>query len=246
MSKPNPTESDQYRFRLPPVEAKIVLGLIAALLGVCALQFESFNLLPLLLMIVFFVAGLFAQRTWSIYLMLGTFIVLKYFFTDPYLKSELHTLKFPDVYLVLILVLLAAACFRFLESSRFIQAFYPNARLGEKAEPGNKFEFPSLLGGRWWAIPLAVMLAAMLLTALPKDMEFFARVGIKQFASRLISLVLFLFFGWLICRSAVGIFIRWRMDAVQADVQCRSLIAKEMWKDVYAIEKRKVKIQSRD
>lgn len=238
--------TNSFRFRLPPVESQVAIGLAAGILGVCVVQFAECSIFQLLLMIAFFVIGIFAQRAWAIYIMLGTIVVLKYFLIHPSFKKQLARLNYSDVVFALILILFVAACFRFLQSGRFLQAFYPNAELGEKQEPGTRNEFPSLLGGRWWAIPLAVLLAATLLSVFHFRVPFFQEARINRLAARLIFFILNLFFGWFICRALVGLFIRRRMKTVQADVQCRSLIAKEMWKDVYAVEKRKAKIQSRE
>jgi len=246
MSNSTSNDTDQFRFRLPPAEAKVAIGLAAALFGLCAVQFKDFGLLQLLLMAVFFAAGILTRRAWAIYVMLGLFIALKYVIIHPHFRRQLNTLEFSDHFLALILILLTAACFRFLDTSRFTQAFYPNVKLGEKPKSDVRFEFPSLLGGRWWAIPLAVVLASALLAAAPHQMLFIRRVGVTYLGSRLIFLTLLLFFCWFICRAAIGTVIRWRMKPVQADVHCRSLIAKEMWKDVYSIEKRRQKNRSRE
>ncbi len=244
MSNSTPDKTKPYRFRLPPPESQFVMGVGAVLLLVCAVQFKSFGLLPLLLMMAFLAFGIFMRRAWAIYLMLGTFVYLKYFVVLTGVHFRSHQLRFGDLFLVLILILLTGACFRFLESSRFLRSFFPGAKLGEKPQPGTGFEFPSLLGGRWWAIPLAVLLASMLLTGFPHDTQPLRDVGIRPLPSRLIFLTLLLFFGWFVCRAFVGTLIRWRMEPRQADVHCRSLVAKELWKDACPIEARRAKGRS--
>ena len=244
-STPNKTEdTNPFRFRLPPAEAQIALGIGAALLMVCAVQFKNFGPYPMLVMIAFFTVGIFWQRAWAIYLMLATFIFLKYATDVPGLSSAMYRLRFGDVFLVLILILLAGACFRFLAFSRFLRSFYPDVKLAEKPQPKVGYEFPSLLGGRWWVIPLAVLLASTLLVAFPFDTQPMGTIRIKPPESRLIFLTLLLFFGWFICRALLGTLIRWRMEAHQADVHCRSLVAKELWKDVYPKEARREKGRS--
>ena len=237
-------ETKPFRFRLPPAESQIVLGIGAGLLLVCAVQFKSFGFFQMLLMMAFFAIGIIWQRAWAIYLMLGTFIFLKYATDIPSINHASHRLRFGDLFLVLILILLTGACLKFLEIGRFSRSFYPDVKLSEKPQRGIRFEFPSLLGGRWWVIPLATLLASTLLVAFPFDTQPVSPVGIEPLASRLIFLTLFLFFGWFVCRALLGILIRWRMDARQADVHCRSLVAKELWKDVYGIEARREKGRS--
>ena len=246
MSNATKDNLNSTRFRLPPVESQVAVGLVAGLLGVCVVQFGEYSTFQLLLMIGFFVVGIVAQRAWAVYLLLATIIILNYFLIPSFLKGRLFQLNFSNIVFALILILFAAACFRFLQTSRFLQTFYPNAVLGEKPDPESRNEFPSLLGGRWWAIPLAVVLAAILLSVFHFRVQFFQDARLNPTAGRLIFFILNLFFGWFICRALVGLIIRRRMSTVQADVQCRSLIAKEMWKDVHAVEKRKVKIRSRD
>ncbi len=246
MSNLTTNNANRFRLRLTPADAQVALGLGAALLGVCAVQFENFNLLHLLLMVVFFAAGILGKRAWAICFMFATFIFLKYFLVESHLKSEFYQLRFPDFQTALILILLAAACFRYLESSRFLQIHYPKVKLGEDPKSDMQFEFPSLLGGRWWAIPLAMFLASTLLSIFPFEKPLFAQFELKPLASRLVFLTLFLFFAWFVCRAVTGIFIRWRMESPQADVHCRSLIAKELWNDVYPIERRRAKNQSHE
>lgn len=233
----------RFQFRLPPADAQLALAIGAGLLGFCALQFyEGVSLSPLLLLIAMFVGGVWTKRAWLFYLLLGTLVSLKYFLVHPSVRSGLIRLQWSDVITALILLALAAACFRFLESNRFLSTFYPHEQFGEKPRSGINFEFPSLFGGRWWVIPLAVIVAFLLLGVIPFERPPSLRqFKIKPLASRLIFLTLFLFFAWFICRALVGTIVRWRMKPNQADVHCRSLIAKELWKDTLAIERRRAK-----
>ena len=246
MSNSVSNATNKFRFRLPPVEANIAIGLAAALFGLSAVQFHDFSLLQLLLLAAFFAVGILMRRPWAIYLMFATFLALKYVLIHPFFKSQFRNLHYSDPFLVFILVMLAAACFRYLESSRFAQAFYPHAKLGEKRDLETRYEFPSLLGGRWWAIPLAIVLAATLMGTSRYQLGFLRQVGITFLASRVIFITLLLFFCWFICRAAVGTFIRWQMGTEQAEIQCRSLIAKEMWREVSPIERRRQKNRSLD
>lgn len=237
--------NDRTRFRLPPRESQMALGLIAGLLGLCAVQFGRFDLFQLLLLMAFFVVGFWAHRAWAIYMLFGTFIFLKFFLFAPFFQYGLRFLSTADVFVVGIFLLFAAACFRYLETGRYSRTFYLDEALGEKALSQSKHQFPSLLGGRWWAVPVAVFVASILLSVIPYDIQMFPRARIKPFASRLIFLTLCLFFAWLVCRAVVGAWVRWRMDPEQADIQCRSLIAKEFWNESYSFQKRREKLKSR-
>lgn len=235
------TRSDLDEFRMSPMVSQTTLGVGAALLGICAVQFESLSLLHLFVLMVLFAIGILKQQAWAIYAMLGTFLFPKYF-----MMGQLLRIRLPDLILTLIVILFAAACFRFLESGRFLRTFYPNVQIGEKRKSGTRFQFPSMLGGRWWMIPVAIFLATMLLAIFPARVQLFRDIKIRGEVSRLVFLTLFLFFGWFLCRAALGMFIRWRMETRQADIHCRSLVAKEMWRDTYSFAKRQKKLQARD
>ena len=242
MAKQLQKDEQRIRFRFPPIESQIILALMAAMLCVFALQSDLFGTGPVLLMIALFAGGMWSKRAWIIWLLLGILVGLNYFTAHPFQQYHSRNLQMSDLVTALMLMALAAACFRFLETDRFISTFYPSASFGEKPKPGVKFEFPSLFGGRWWAIPLAIFLALVLLQAIPLDRtEFFRQFRIKPVASRVFFLVLFLFFAWYVCRAVVGTIVRWRMKPDQAEVHCRSLIASEFWKDAWAIERRREK-----
>jgi len=234
-----------FGFRIPPAQAQVAMITVAGLLGWSAVYFERYNLLPLLMMMALFVGGIWAKRAWAIYLLLGTLIYLKYFAMVPEFNFRVRGLRNSDPVTALVLMIFAAACFRFLQTAKFLDAFYPNTKLGEKPPPETKFEFPSLLGGRWWAIPLSVFLSLVLLRICSSGSSLPNVPGIRPQAARLIFLTLFLFFAWFVCRALLGILNRWRMKPSQADVYCRSLVAKEFWKDSYSIEKRYVKLQAK-
>lgn len=241
----NPDNNNRLQWRLNPMDARAVMGLVAALLGLFAIQFGNFNGFQLGLLVVFFAAGILGKRAWAIYLMLATFIGLKYFILEPNFNWRFYQLRFGDFILALVLILLVATCFRYLEFSRYLNAFYPDVKGGKDALP-QKLEFPSLLGGRWWVIPVAVCVATVMLSIFPAEKQLYAPLNLEARVSRLMFLTLFLFFSWFVCRSVIGTVIRWRMERSQAEVQCRSLIAKELWKDVYPIEHRRARDRARE
>jgi hypothetical protein len=246
MSNSTAANNRRFRLRLPPAEAQVALGLTAALLNLCVVQFADFGLLHILLVVVFFAIGLLGQRAWAIYLMLAVITFLLYFLGVSFFKTELSKLRLSDLQAAFVLMMLAGACFRHLETGRYLKVFHPDVELGQTSESSPGFEFPSLLGGRWWAIPMSIFLAFVLLSIFPFEKQMLRNLEIKPFAHRVIFLTLFLFFGWFVCRALVEMIVRLRMDACQADVHCRSLIAKEMWQDSYPIEKRMGKLRSRE
>ena len=176
-----------------------------------------------------------------VWLAVGTLVCLKYSVEPGGIRFGLQDLRLSDTTDALILIALAAASFRFLESARFLDTFYPDALRGKKPNSNFKFEFPSLFGGRWWMIPVAVILAVVLLGFFPFGGRPMGQIGIRPIAERLIFLTLVLFFAWYVCRAVIGTIVRWRMKPHQADVHCRSLIASEFWKETYDIENRRAK-----
>jgi hypothetical protein len=235
-------DARRIRYRIPPAESQVAMMLIAALVGVWALPFDAFGAGPVLFLALLFVAGMWTKRVWLIWLLLASTTYLTYFSNMPYLGYRLHSIQLSDILKALILISFAAACFRVLEADRFVSTFFPTAKFGLRPKNGAIFEFPSLLGGRWWAIPLAVILASILVT-IPLGQPL-RQLGIRTTTSRLIFLVLMLFFAWFVCRAIVGVFVRWRMKPEQADIQCRSLIASEFWKDTWAFEQRREKLKT--
>ncbi len=237
-------DSGKARLRLSPVETQIAFALLAAVTGMVLLQFDRLGLSPLLMLTVLFVGGMWAKRNWAIWLLLGVIIYLKYFAGHINLQFGVQ-LRGQDVAVAMLIIVLAAACFRYLESARFLEAFYPNTKLREPPRHGIKFEFPSLLGGRWWVIPLAVIVSVYLLH-LTFNGEVLRQFRFRPTASRVVFLILLLFFGWFVCRAGVGMIIRWRMKPEQADVQCRSFVAGELWKESFNIERYRVKDRKKE
>lgn len=240
MSNSQPDRSGQFRLRIPPAETQLALALGAVLLGACVMQLEQFGLNPLLLLMVMFIGGIWAKRAWAIWLLLGTLIYLTYFLMDVPSQFGMQLVQYSDLTVAFVIIMLAAVCFRFLETVRFTDTFYPGTQLYEKPPAGVRFEFPSLLGGRWWAIPLAVFLA-LFLVGISFDNPSMKQLRIRPPTARLVFLVLLLFFSWFVCRAVIGTIVRWRMKPQQADVHSRSLVAKEFWTEAYAIESRREK-----
>ena len=247
MSNRLPEGQPQLQFRLRPVESQVVFGLAAAIVGYFVVTGLDLNLGPLLLLMGLFVGGIWAERAWLVWLMLGVTIYLKYCLVPPGSRFGLRGLQFPDLFSALTVMLLIAICFRYLELARYINTFFPNSKLGQKPDGARKFEFPSLLGGRWWAIPLSIFLAMLLLGAFPFERTpFFAQFRIQPVASRLIFMTLFLFFTWFVGNSILGTFVRRKMKPRQADIQCRSFVAKELWKDTFSFERRRSRQIAKD
>ncbi len=245
MSEPRSHKNKPLRYRLPPAESQIAIAFLAALLGLSTILLGDFFFSTSLMLVVLFAAIVWAKRAWAFYLLFGTLIYLKHVAEPPHFILRYRGLDFGDVVTALTLMLFCAACFRYLQTAKILDALYPNIKPGRKQPAEVPREFPSLIGGRWWAIPLSVILACILIGLFPFTWRS-PTPGITPIASRLIFLTLTLFFAWFVCRSLLSIFIRWNIKPDQADVYSRSLVAKEFWREAYDIEKRRVKQRTKE
>lgn len=223
-------------FRISPRNAQTGLALAGAVLGLLVIQFGYSDPWHLLLLVVSFGIAMTLHRTWALYLMFGMLAFVQF-------RFQHRGLDFPDVIYTLLAMTFGCVCFRHAELSKYIRAFYPETDGGEGGG-SIKYQFPSLFGGRWWTIPIAVFLAVVLLGVFPMDRFSVNRYWIKPYASRTMFLFTFLFFTWMLLRSLFGVIRRWGMTKAQGDIHIRSIIANEFWWEHSAIEKRKAKQQS--
>ena len=241
----------QTSFRVSPRWTRVALVVLAALIGFFLIQFENLYLLGFSILAFFFFIGIFYKRSWAIYLLLVTLIFLKVVSVDPGNNYLLKILRPLDLVFTSAAMFFAAICFRYLELSRVVDAYFPTigkpqSLIREPIRPDKSaLLFPSFFGGRWWLIPMSMAIAFGLLQVFPYD-EQSARQWITVSGRRLIYLTFFLFFCWFVCRSIVALVLRWNMEPEQACIRARSLIAKEFWNEVYPVERRRVKIRDRN
>jgi hypothetical protein len=233
------------RFLVGPAEGLVTLGIAAGIFGLWTIQFADLNIFSLTILIVFFLMGIPLQASWAIYLLFVTLIVVKFAFA-PLQSIQVTTLGWLDLLFACVAMTFAGLCFRYLELYKYVSTFYPEAGKPGSSDKKTQFQFPSLLGGRWWLIPLAVFVATVLLFAFPHESNTSRRFWITPTGARLIFLTFFLFFFWFVCRSIIALAMRWRMEPEQADVQVRGLIANELWVEQRPIEARRLKLRSRD
>jgi hypothetical protein len=237
-------------FRISPRWTQLVLIVGASVSCLCFLQFENVNVFWLMILF-FLVIGTIYKKSWAIYLLLTILIFLKFVLVDPRDHYLLRFLQPLDLFYTMMALVFAAICFRYLELSRVIDAYFP--RIGKPksliSEPvrstGSAKLFPSLLGGRWWLIPTSMAMAYWVLNIFPYD-GLSPREWITVSGRRLIYMTFFLFFCWFVCRSVVALALRWNMEPAQASIRARSLIAKEFWNETYSVEKRLAKMRDRD
>ena len=231
-----------------PRGALWALAIAAALCGLWMIQFENLNLLGLSILVFFFAVTIGLKRSWALYLLFGTLIFYKSSVVEPWDAHGLRTIGSLDVVFTFAAILFAGLCFRYLELSRVVEAFFPalpksatkKDDLNAKADSASE-SFPSLLGGRWWLIPIAILFAIGLLQWFPYDGEG-PRQWITASGKRIIHLTFFLFVSWFLCRTLLAMVLRWNLGPEQASIRSRSLIAKEFWNESYPIERKRGKI----
>ena len=225
---------------MSPRETLVTLGVAAGVFGLWMIQFENLNVLSLTIVVVFFLMGIPLKAAWAIYLLFATLVFLKFVLTPQFSQTGINEF---DLMFTLVAMGFAGFCFRYLELWKYVRAFYPSVGSSSNSNSDSGYSFPSLLGGRWWLIPLAVLAAMVLLWAIPYDPSSNRRYWITPLGARLIFLTCFLFFFWFVCRSTIAFAMRWQMDPEQADIQVRSLIADEFWSEQIPMEARRAKLR---
>ena len=228
-------------------ESLIALGVAAAFLGLWMVQFFDLPFLLLVLMTGLFGATIWRRSGWGLYCVLAIVFFLKFSRAAYVQRIHLRDLFYVDFIFPIILMAFAGVCFRYLQVSKYSQAFYPTKKgnvdttAASAAQSVRNLRFPSLLRGRWWLIPAAVTFALFLLTMFPHDASTIREYWITPRGARAIFLGSFLFFLWFVCRSLYSLIMRWKMDPKQADIHMRSIFAQEYWREQSGIENRRAK-----
>ena len=237
-------------FRLSPRDTLAVLVLVASVLGLVMIQYENVSRLPLLLMIVFFAWMVWKRSALALSCLFAVLGWVK--FSDSFRNSywfldQLDVLGSSDIIFTILVLAFAAASFRFMETRKYCLGVLSKFGWGGGASSSKKTgrEFPSLLGGRWWLIPVAVGAAFILLEFFPVDRLAVRKYWIRPKPMRLIFLIGVLFLVWFVIRSLFMLIMRWKMDQDQAGVHIRSVFAKEFWREHRAIEARRAKAISK-
>lgn len=236
-------------FRLGPNITLVVLVVVAALTGLVLLQLETVHQVHFWLAIVFFAWMVWRRSSLALaclFVVLGSLLATKSFFHSGYRVWEsLHNIYPHDILSTLLVLVFAGACFRYLETKKYctgvLSKFGWRRGLQEQKSGQRRKEFPSLLGGRWWLIPVSVVSAVLLLEFFPFDHTAVQKYWIQARPMRLIFIIGTLFLVWFLIRSLFMLIMRWKMDVNQAGVHTRAVIAREFWREHKAIEMRRTK-----
>lgn len=238
-------------FRLAPNLTLAILVLIAAVLGLLMLQLELVDRARFWLMAALFVLMVWKRSSLmlaSLFAVLASLVITKSFFFPRFSYIEgLDEVYASDITFAVLLLGFAGTCFRFLETKKYCLGVLSKFGWGrglkkESLRSNLGKEFPSLLGGRWWLIPVSVVSAILLLDFFPFDPTAVQKYWVKAKPMRLILLVGTLFLVWFVIRSLFMLIMRWKMDTDQAGVHTRSVIAKEFWREHRAIESRRARV----
>ena len=194
----------------------------------------------------FFAASMWLKRSIGLYLVLVFVFFLKFSRVGFRHRFQLRELSYSDLLFPFLLLAFMAVCYRYLEIGKYRLAFFPTDRsdpapqVAGLAKPTRRF--PSLWGG-WWRIPVAVALALSLLVMIPVDSSTIREYWISPRGARAIFLGSFLFFVWFVVRGVIRLLMRRRMTTGQANVQIRSVYAREYWREQSGIEKRAARLR---
>jgi len=237
-------------FRLAPRDTLAVLVLIASLLGLSIIQYENVSRLLFILMGICFAFMVWKRSAVALaclFAVLGWVKFFESFRNSHRFSDQLDVLGKSDIIFTILVLAFAAASFRFLETRKYSLGVLSKFGWGGGVSSSKKTvkEFPSLLGGRWWLIPIAVAAAFFLLEVFPVDRLAVRKYWIRPKPMRLMFLIGVLFLFWFVIRSFFMLVMRWKMDQDQAGVHVRSVFAKEFWREHRAIEARRAKTFSK-
>lgn len=241
--------NNQNRMRMRPKTALTLHGVLVAFLAVGLIQLAELSWFPLMIVSVLFLFSIWFGRASVFYVFVACILFLAIAGAPVMGRESLRRLDLGDLVFAMFLVGFIGASFRYIGLSRLVQTFCRNSLSESGTEIPNtqsNFQFPMFVGGRWWLIPVAVVLAALLLGIFPVDSVMGRQFWITPIGVRMIVLFGFLFFIWMICRSLNSLAMRWNMTPEQADVQVRSIVAAEFWKDQSGIEIRQAKIGAKN
>ncbi|MFT5303401.1 MAG: hypothetical protein ACI814_004220 [Mariniblastus sp.] len=243
-TQPTPDSMSQQAYRTDPRRSLFILIVSIVLVGLFLIQLEDLDWSPLLILSGFFVVGMVFQKSWSIYLSLAILFVVRFESQPRALGVQLIGME--DLVFTVVALLLAGLCFRYLELTKLMRVFHPAIRLSKINPDQKETQFPSLMGGRWWLMPIAVLTAYFVLQFFPHDPESAQKYWITSEGSRIIFLMYFLFFAWFVCRSLIRIVMRWNIAQPHAEIQARSLVAQEFWRERAGVEMRLVKLRQKN
>jgi len=215
------------------------LGFLGFGAGVCCLAIISIGLIPTFLsglLFMLFALAIGFRQVFVIYLFLLLLIFAKFIYL-PGFQLENPTLDFSEILFVGFVFAFYGFCVRYIDLANSIESIYPGH--GESKRSGDlasRYPNPSISGGRWYFIPIAILVGLALLLVIPIEIQNVRGDLTSRRATRLILIVLGIFICWLVSVTIIKLVARWQMSPDQADVSIRSSIANELWRDQKRLE----------
>jgi len=225
-------------------KADKVLGFFGFGAGGCCLAIISIGLIPTFLSGILFILFAFAigfRKMFLIYLFLFILIMAKYIYLSGFQIGN-PNLDVRELLFVGFVFAFYGFSVRYIDLANAVEAIYPGQ--GESSLSGDpnaaglagQYPNPTVIGGRWYFIPIAILVGLALLLVIPLEIQNVRGDITSRRATRLILIVLGIFICWFVSVNIIKFVARWQMSSEQADVSIRSSIANELWRDQKRLE----------
>ena len=215
------------------------LGFLGFGAGVCCLAIISVGLIPTVLsglLFMLFALAIGFRQMFVIYLFLLLLVFAKYIYL-PELQLVNPTLDFSEILFVGFVFAFYGFCVRYIDLANSIESIYSGSSESVSSEElARPYPNATISGGRWYFIPIAILLGLALLLVIPIEIQNVRGDLTSRRATRLILIVLGIFICWFMSVTIIKFVARWRMSPHQADVSIRSSIANELWRDQRRLE----------
>ncbi|MDA7924994.1 hypothetical protein N9B60_06300 [Mariniblastus sp.] len=202
--------------------------------GLCCLAIISVGLIPTFLsgiLFMLFALAIGFRQMFLIYVFLFVLFFAKFVFL-PGFNIANSTLGLSEILFVNLVFAFYGFSVRYIDLANAVESIYP--ALGEVEQSSHSvspYPNPQVGSGRWYFIPIAVLIGLALLLVIPLEIQNVRGDLMSRRATRLILIVLGIFICWFVSVNIIKFVARWQMKADQADVSIRSSIANELWRD---------------
>ncbi|MGB1930052.1 MAG: hypothetical protein ACPIA2_12025 [Mariniblastus sp.] len=225
-------------------ESNKALGIFGFGAGLSCLAIISIGQIPTFLsglLFVLFALAIGFRKMFVIYLFLLLLVCARYIYLVGF-QLEDATLNLREILFTIFVFAFYGFSVRYIDLANAIESIYPDQ--GESLGPRNSqatklvtpYPNPTVTGGRWYFIPIAILLGLALLLFFPIEIQNVRGDLTSRRATRLILIVLGIFICWFVSINIIKFVARWQMSSAQADVSIRSNIANILWRDQKRLE----------
>ena len=159
------------------------------------------------------------------------------YMNDPIIGT---TVEPPSFLFALLTVIFVGVAARYSEAARYQRGYELPADMGIR--PIEPIEFLKMIfSSRWFGAYAAVCTAMLLLVITPNSERALLKFGLKTGWGHWILLVTGLGAFWLVCREFIYRVQRWNAPPASLEVEARSLINTEFYREMAGVEKRRAK-----